>query len=192
MALKDSVSRLLQNDLIALEESAGCIFAEVPKDKIVSCLSSLRDELGFNFLSDIVGVDNSALYEAKAKKAKKKKDKEGEENETPEPERPALPRFEVIYLLLNPDTNERLQVRIRVPEDDLKVQSITSLWKGANWPERECFDMFGIRFEGHPYLRRLLMWDEFPAHPLRKDYPLEGMGEERHLIYEPEGEGHWT
>jgi NADH-quinone oxidoreductase subunit C len=58
------------------------------------------------------------------------------------------------------------------------------MWKASDWPEREAFDMYGIRFKGHPNLKRLLMWDEFPAHPLRKDYPLEGQGEERHLVYE--------
>jgi NADH-quinone oxidoreductase subunit C len=97
---------------------------------------------------------------------------------------PSGPRFEVVYLLLSLDDNERLQVRIRVPEDDPEVPSATSLWKAATWPEREAFDMYGIKFDGHYDLRRLLMWDEFEAHPLRKDYPLEGMEEERPLVFE--------
>jgi len=191
MALKDSVLKVLGKKALAFDETAGSLFVEVPKEHIVACLTLLKNELGFDFLSDLFGVDNSALYEKKKKK-KKKKGEESEENGGSVQEEPVPPRFEVIYLLLNLETNQRLQVRIRVPENDLTVESATGLWKGANWPERECFDMFGIKFRGHPYLKRLLMWDEFPAHPLRKDYPLEGMGEERELVYEPEGEGHWT
>ncbi len=191
MALKDSVSQVLGRDALAFDETAGCLFVEVPKKRLLTCLTLLRDELGFDFLSDLFGVDNSAFYEKKMKKKKKKED-DTEEDSRSGQEESLPPRFEVIYLLLNLETNQRLQVRVRVPENDLTVETVTSLWKGANWPERECFDMFGIRFKGHPYLKRLLMWDEFPAHPLRKDYPLEGKGEERSLVYEPEGEGHWT
>ena len=94
------------------------------------------------------------------------------------------PRFEVIYLLLSMERNERMMVKVRVPEDDPMVPTITGLWKAATWPEREVYDMFGIRFKWHPDLRRLLMWEGYGAYPLRKDYPLEGRGEERHLIYQ--------
>jgi NADH-quinone oxidoreductase subunit C len=67
----------------------------------------------------------------------------------------------------------RLRVKIRVPEDEPWVQSLSDLWKSANWLERECWDMFGIRFVGHPDPRRILMYEEFIGHPLRKDYPVE-------------------
>ena len=74
-------------------------------------------------------------------------------------------------------SNERLLLRVFVNEPDLDVPSATPLWEGANWMEREVFAMFGIRFVGHPDLRRILMPEEFTAYPLRKDYPLQGRGE---------------
>lgn len=86
-------------------------------------------------------------------------------------------RFGLVYCLANATTNERLFVRVFLDEPDLKVPSAVPLWKGADWMEREVFDMFGIIFEGHPDLRRILLPDEFESFPLRKDYPLQGRGE---------------
>jgi NADH-quinone oxidoreductase subunit C len=84
------------------------------------------------------------------------------------------PRFEVVYNLLSIVTNARIRLRVKVPESDLVLPSVTPLWRGADWFERYCFDMYGIRFTDHPDLRRLFMYDEFVGHPLRKDYPLKG------------------
>jgi NADH-quinone oxidoreductase subunit C len=84
------------------------------------------------------------------------------------------PRFEVVYNTLSTATSERIRLRVKVPESDLVVPSVVSVWRGADWFERYCFDMYGIGFTGHPDLRRLLMYDEFVGHPLRKDYPLKG------------------
>ncbi|WP_242340381.1 MULTISPECIES: NADH-quinone oxidoreductase subunit C [Anaeromyxobacter] len=84
------------------------------------------------------------------------------------------PRFEVVYNLLSLKTNRRIRLRVKVPEQDAVVPSVTSLWRGADWFERYCFDMYGIRFSDHPDMRRLFMYDEFVGHPLRKDYPLKG------------------
>jgi NADH-quinone oxidoreductase subunit C len=84
------------------------------------------------------------------------------------------PRFEVVYNLLSTKTSVRVRLRVKVPEEDAVVPSVTSVWRGADWFERYCFDMYGIRFTDHPDLRRLLMYDEFVGHPLRKDYPLKG------------------
>ncbi|MBN2560557.1 MAG: NADH-quinone oxidoreductase subunit C [Phycisphaerae bacterium] len=89
----------------------------------------------------------------------------------------ATDRYAVTYSLLSLKHNHRLWVKCFVNDPEPKVPSIVSLWAGADWMEREVFDMFGIVFEGHPDLRRILTWDGFEAHPLRKDYPLRGKGE---------------
>jgi NADH-quinone oxidoreductase subunit C len=108
----------------------------------------LRDapDLRFQFLSDITAVD---LY-------------------------PKEPRFEVVYHLLSLDTAERVRLKVRVSGADPQVDSMIRVWPCANAFEREVFDLFGIRFEGHPYLRRILMPEDWEGHPLRKDYPTEG------------------
>ena len=80
-------------------------------------------------------------------------------------------RFEVIYNLFSLNKNQRLIVKALVPESDAVMDSVASIWPAANWHEREVWDMFGIRFEGHPGLKRILMYEEFQGHPLRKDYP---------------------
>jgi NADH-quinone oxidoreductase subunit C len=86
-------------------------------------------------------------------------------------------RYGLVYLLANTATNQRLTVRVFADDPDPTVASVVPLWEGANWLEREVWDLFGIRFEGHPDLRRLVMPEEFAAPPLRKDYPLQGRGE---------------
>jgi NADH-quinone oxidoreductase subunit C len=81
-------------------------------------------------------------------------------------------RFEMVYHLYSLSNNLRLRIKARIPENDPKIDSLTSLWGNANWLEREVYDMFGIHFNGHPDLRRLFMQYGFEGHPLRKDYPL--------------------
>ena len=118
---------------------------------------------GYNFLSDIAGIDY-LNYPAK------------------------MPgRFAVVYNLINLDRNERFFVKTFInpsmPTDGiandpaLVVDSVCDLWPGAEWMEREVFDMLGIRFKNHPDLRRILLWEDYPGHPLRKDYPVRGRGE---------------
>jgi NADH-quinone oxidoreductase subunit C len=126
--------------------------AVVPRDELAVVLKFLRDSRGFDLLVDITCVDYLNY-------------------------RGAEDRFGLVYLLCNTATNERLTLRVFVNEPDLSVPSAVPLWQGANWLEREVWDMFGIRFEGHPDLRRILMPEEFTAFPLRKDYPLQGRGE---------------
>jgi NADH-quinone oxidoreductase subunit C len=87
---------------------------------------------------------------------------------------PAEPRFEVVYHLLSMRRKERLRLKVRLPGEDPRVDSVTSVWPGANFFEREVFDLFGIQFEGHPHLRRIMMPENWQGHPLRKDYPVEG------------------
>ncbi|MEY2882227.1 MAG: hypothetical protein RLZZ15_4607, partial [Verrucomicrobiota bacterium] len=86
------------------------------------------------------------------------------------------PRFTVVYHLFSTTSHNYLRVAANCASDtEPAVPSVVSLWAGANWHERECFDMFGITFTGHPDLRRILMWDGYPYHPLRKDFPLAGI-----------------
>lgn len=87
---------------------------------------------------------------------------------------PASPRFQLSYHILSHGYKERIRLRAMVEEAEPAVESITSIWPGANYYEREVFDLFGIRFEGHPNMRRIMMPDDWKGHPLRKDYPVEG------------------
>jgi len=87
---------------------------------------------------------------------------------------PQEPRFEVIYQLLSIPKKERVRLKVRLGSDSPAVESVTSVWPAANFFEREVFDLFGIRFTGHPYLRRIQMPENWEGHPLRKDYPVEG------------------
>jgi NADH-quinone oxidoreductase subunit C len=83
------------------------------------------------------------------------------------------PRFEVVYNLFSTKTLARVRLRVKIDEGE-ELPSVTSVWRGADWFERYCFDMYGIRVGGHPNMRRILMYEEFEGHPLRKDYPLRG------------------
>jgi NADH-quinone oxidoreductase subunit C len=87
---------------------------------------------------------------------------------------PVEPRFEVVYHLHSIERNERVRLKCRLRGEDPVIESVTGVWRGADWYEREVFDLFGIRFLGHPDLRRILMPDEWEGHPLRKDYPITG------------------
>ncbi len=118
----------------------------VSKSIIFELARFLRDdpELKYNYLMDLTAVD---YYTRK-------------------------PRFEVVYHFFSLEYNTRVRVKVPVGEPDPEVESLTPLWKIANWLERETFDMFGIKFKNHPDLRRLLLYPEFQGHPLRKDYPI--------------------
>ncbi|MBW8884510.1 MAG: NADH-quinone oxidoreductase subunit C [Planctomycetia bacterium] len=135
-----------------VSEFRGDARVVVAKDKLLDVMSLLKGERGFDLLVDVTCVDYLNY-------------------------RDATSRFGLVYLLANTASNERLTVRVYLDEPDLTVASTVPLWAGANWLEREVFDMFGIQFEGHPDLRRILMPEEFVAFPLRKDYPLQGRGE---------------
>ncbi len=115
--------------------------------RIAEVCTFLKKECGFDMLTDLSGLDHY-----------------GEQ-----------PRFEVEYLLYSMTDHCYLRLKVRVPEQDPVVPSVTGVWQGANWHEREAYDMFGIRFSGHPNLKRILMWEGYPYHPLRKDFPLAGL-----------------
>jgi len=87
---------------------------------------------------------------------------------------PDEPRFEVVYHLHSPARNERLRLKCRLPGQNPEIDSVTVVWRGANWYERETFDLFGIRFRNHPNLQRIMLPETWEGHPLRKDYPVTG------------------
>jgi NADH-quinone oxidoreductase subunit C len=120
----------------------------IDRSHIREACALLRDdaECPFNFLSDLTCVDWH----------------------------PSEPRFEVIYHLLSIRAKERVRLKVRLNGSSPVVESVISVWPAANFFEREVFDLFGVRFTGHPYLRRLLMPEDWEGHPLRKDYPVEG------------------
>ncbi|MEI8064656.1 MAG: NADH-quinone oxidoreductase subunit C, partial [Verrucomicrobiota bacterium] len=119
----------------------------VDRAKIVEACRYLKKDCAFDMLVDLSGVDNYGTD----------------------------PRYEVVYELCSLSNRVHLRLKVTVSEDDLIVDSVTGVWRTADWHEREAFDMFGIRFRNHPNLKRILMWDGYPYHPLRKDFPLSGM-----------------
>lgn len=127
----------------------------VPVEQLVRTLTTLQQQCGFCFLAEL-GCTDYLGY----------------------PERdPALPRYEVHYILRNLETLEFLVIKVAVSDEKPTLPSVYPIYQGADWMEREVYDMYGITFDGHPDLRRILMPDEFTAFPLRKDYPLRGRGE---------------
>ena len=136
---------------LAASEFRGQTRLIAPPQSVHDVLAALRRR-GFDMLVDVTCVDYLRY-------------------------RGARDRFGLVYLLANTQTNERITVRTFVNDPEPTVPSAVDLWEGANWLEREVWDMFGVRFAGHPDLRRILLPEEFTAFPLRKDYPLQGRGE---------------
>jgi NADH-quinone oxidoreductase subunit C len=137
--------------IVETHEQHGDHTVVVTRDALARLLRQCRDApaLAFDMLTDLTAVD-CLKY----------------------PGREDGPRFEVVYHLYSLRHNHRLRVKVRVEEDDAVVPSAVPLWPIANWLEREVWDMFGVRFDDHPDLRRLLLYEEFVGHPLRKDYPI--------------------
>jgi NADH-quinone oxidoreductase subunit C len=129
----------------------------VEKERAAEVLEFLNKDpdLSYDYLTDVCGVD----YQARK------------------------PRFEVVYHLCSTKYDRRLRVKVPLEEGD-SVPSVESIWKAANWYEREAYDMLGIRFENHPDLRRILMWDDFEGYPLRKDFPVKGKDFDKPFIPE--------
>ncbi len=145
------IARLLAWDRAAIEAAKfdrGQLAVYLARGRLRESCAILRDdpELQFRFLSDVTCVD---WY-------------------------PMEPRFEVVYELLSMKQKRHLRLKVRLAGGDARVDSLTPLWPAANFFEREVFDLFGIHFEGHPYLRRIMMPENWEGHPLRKDYPVEG------------------
>jgi NADH-quinone oxidoreductase subunit C len=133
--------------VLASHAFRGDATAIVPRDKLIEACRFLRDdaELRFDMLLDVTAVD----YLGRS------------------------PRFEVVYHFYSLPLNHRLRIKVALEESDPRLPSLVPVWAGANWLERETWDLYGIVFEGHPDLRRIYLYEEFQGHPLRKDYPKE-------------------
>jgi NADH-quinone oxidoreductase subunit C len=150
-----TMAQKLSDDVAAIEkkfkvlgkaEFRGETTLRVELSAIKDVCRFCKDTLGYTYLVDLSGVDNF-----------------GEE-----------PRFEVVYELYQFERGEYLRLKTAVSEDLLEVLTVSDIWATADWHEREAYDMYGIKFAGHPDLRRILMWDGYPYFPLRKDFPLAG------------------
>lgn len=141
----DKLSERFGDAVVSTHSDFGDDTAVVRRERIVEVCAFLRDDpdLLFDFAMDLTGVDYL-----------------GEE-----------PRFEVVYHLYSLARKHRVRIKARVPEDDPTIDSVVPVWVGMDWYEREAYDMYGIVFRGHPDLRRILMYESFEGHPLRKDYP---------------------
>ena len=135
------------NSVLEVTTFRGEVTVTVSKGEIFEICKFLHSDpdLQYNFLTDLCGLDFF----------------------------PETPRFGIAYLLYSLKNNQRLRLKIRFEEME-SIPSVESIWKVANWYEREAYDLFGIRFENHPDLRRILLWDGYEGHPLRKDFPVEG------------------
>jgi len=134
------------DSVVESREFRGETTVVVKKEKILEVLKCLKEELGYNFLTDVTAVDYL-----------------GQD-----------PRFMVVYHLYSIPNKERIRIKAPVAESDCAIDSACALWKTADWLEREVYDLMGIQFVNHPNLVRIMMTDDWVGHPLRKDYPLQG------------------
>ena len=135
--------------IVEIKEALGEVTVIANREGLIDLLTFLRDDqrFRFNYLSDLSGVDLGEF---------------------------ASPRFAVLYHLYSIEHNHRLRVKVFVDEEDPHVATVSGLWSTAGWHEREIYDMFGVVFDGHPDLRRILMPADYEGHPLRKDFPIKG------------------
>jgi NADH-quinone oxidoreductase subunit C len=145
--LADALKESFGEGTVVARIFAGELVLEVDREVIERVAWSLKQDHGFTLLVDICGVHF--------------------------PDRQEAP-FEIVYHLYNLDQERRIRLKVGTQED-VEVPSVTGVWKGAAWPEREVYDMYGVRFAGHPDMTRILMWEGFTGHPLRKDFPVEGI-----------------
>ena len=180
----------------------------IARENIVEVCRILRDtpELSFDLLLDVTAIDYLGQPDDFRMKLEVWDQNRAAMRRIPQyrhrivpPPRGSEPRFAVVYHMISTRHLHRLRIKCRVPEDAPKISSVTSIWRGANWLEREAYDLYGIVFDGHPDLRRIYLYDEFQGHPLRKDYgkwdeqpiqPLIGPGAHlpRRPVIRPAGE----
>jgi NADH-quinone oxidoreductase subunit C len=153
LEIAENIKELFPEEVLAVSEFRGQVSVTLRKNRIRDIARYLHDapDLYFDYLIDVCGVD----YLGKKEK-----------------------RFEVVYHLYSIKHRRAIRLKAEVGEEDLTLDSVVPVWIGANWHEREAFDLYGIKFSGHPDLRRILMPEDWEGHPLRKDYPLKGPAKE--------------
>jgi NADH-quinone oxidoreductase subunit C len=149
-ALLDSFSKSFGEKIQRKTEFRGETTYTIAATDLREIAKFCRDKLSFDYLIDITSIDNF--------------DEE--------------PRFEIVYHMYSLPHGVHLRIKLKVPEETGVVDTLSDIWPTANWHEREIYDMMGIKFKGHPDLRRILMWEGYPYFPLRKDFPLEGLPSE--------------
>lgn len=148
IVIAEKIKEMYPVEVREIKEFRGQVSVTVKKGRIKEIMKYLREssELYFNYLEDLCGVDYLG-----------KKDV----------------RFEVVYHLYSMRHRHLIRIKAEVTDDDCSIDSVVDIWKGADWHERECYDMFGVKFNGHPDLKRVLMPEDWEGHPLRKDYQLK-------------------
>jgi NADH-quinone oxidoreductase subunit C len=154
----DALAAKFPHAIDRTESTYGDEIAWVKRENLVEVAKWLRDDQGFTFPVFVTAIDRLDWHPVGVASSE-------HWNET-------KPRFEVAYQLRS-NQHKRIRLKIAVPEQDARVPSLAELWPAFNWQERETFDMYGIRFDGHPDLRRIYLYEEFVGYPLRKDYPKE-------------------
>jgi NADH-quinone oxidoreductase subunit C len=168
---KDALERLQKKfpqEVLGTHAMHGDETAVVDRQGFLTLCTWLRDspDMDFKMLTDLTVVDYQGMP-AKVRVCSPGADKASTARNG------TAPRFEVVYHLNSLSRGQRLRLKIPVELEDAVVPSVVTLWNSANWMEREAWDMYGMRFEGHPDLRRILLYEEFVGHPLRKDYPIQ-------------------
>lgn len=143
----NSVQESFGTAILEVTEYAGEYTVLLSSDMLIDVCQHLKEELGFNYLADLGGIDRFTDQD----------------------------RYEIFYNLVATEGGKRIRLKIRIDESDLTAPTLTDVYRAANWNERECYDMFGIRFVGHPDMRRMYMPEDFEYHPLRKEFPLLGV-----------------
>lgn len=193
--LVEQLNAELANHITEVSIAYGEVTLECNAHNLKPIMIELRDHEAFSFdqLIDLCGVDylNYGEYDWETDSATENGFSRGVERQEAKAYATDKPRFAVVYHLLSTTKNHRLRVKLFIEESHLIVPSVHDLWKGANWFEREAYDLYGILFEGHPDLRRILTDYGFIGHPFRKDFPLSGQVEMRYdakaakVIYTP-------
>jgi NADH-quinone oxidoreductase subunit C len=195
-SLKTKLEERFSNELLSCVLDRGQVTMELHAEHLLSVCTALRDDEQFNFsqLSDLCGVDyseygqvNWGTHETTSTGFSRGRQNNSSSAQTVDTDQ----RFAVVYHLLSLKQNIRLRLRCFVSDEPPRIASVTDIWNSANWFEREAFDLFGILFDGHPDLRRILTDYGFIGHPFRKDFPLEGNVEVRYdedkkrVVYQP-------